>query len=339
IMTYWYMGTKEVLEIARNVYPGSKIIVGGIYPTLCYDHAVLNLKEADLIVRNNEFNILYDFIENSFPIKLSYKYDADDFCWLPYPCFDLYERLYFIPLLTSFGCIYKCAYCATPFMYPRIIKRSPEDVIQEVYFWLDKGITKFVLYDDNFLYMREKYAKPILKTIGNINKRIDIYNPNALNGALIDEETAELLKFAGFKDIRLGLESINPEVQKNTGNKIDRIAFERAVGHLKRAGFSGNSIGAYILAGLPLQNWRDVKDAIDYLSDLGIRPHIAEYTPIPHTQLFDKYNMLARYPIKEDPIFQNNALFPFSWEGFKEEDLMFLKLYLREKQKHIDTSF
>ena len=39
IMTYWYPGTKEVVEIAREVFPKSKIIVGGIYPTLCGDLA------------------------------------------------------------------------------------------------------------------------------------------------------------------------------------------------------------------------------------------------------------------------------------------------------------
>ena len=338
IMTYWYTGTKEVLETVRNLYPGSKIIVGGIYPTLCYDHAVLNLKKADLIVRNNEINLLYNFIENSFPIKLSYKYQVNDLNWPPYPCFDLYDKLHFVPLLTSFGCIYKCAYCATPFMYPQIVKRSPKDVMEEVYYWLERSVSKFVLYDDNFLYMKEKYAKPILKALGNINKKIDIYNPNALNGALIDDEVAELLRFAGFKEVRLGLETTNPIVQKDLGNKIDKKIFERAIDCLKKAGFKGKGIGVYILAGLPFQKWTNVKDAIDYLSDLGVRAHIAEYTPIPHTRLFDEYSSFARYPIKEDPIYQNNALFPFSWEGFCEADLMFLKHYLREKQKNLGFS-
>ncbi|MCX7965239.1 MAG: radical SAM protein, partial [Syntrophorhabdaceae bacterium] len=331
IMTYWYMGTKEVLEVARHVFPKAKIIVGGIYPTLCYEHATFTLKEADLIIKNNEINLFYDFVENTFSIEFSFKYLMHDLNGLLYPCFDLYDKIHFIPLLTSFGCIYKCAYCATPYMYPKILRRNPVDVIEEVFFWLDKGISRFVLYDDNFLYKSNEYAKPILKGLENMNRKIDIYNPNALNGALIDDEVAGLLKSAGFKEVRLGLESIDPVLQRNTGNKIDRKTFEKAVGSLKKAGFDGNSIGVYIMAGLPFQKWTDVKDAIDYLIGLGVRPHIAEYTPIPHTRLFDEYSIYARYPIREDPVFQNNALFPFCWEGFTEENLMFLKHYLREK--------
>ena len=39
IMTYWYHGVIEVLKAAREAFPSSKIVVGGIYPSLCYDHA------------------------------------------------------------------------------------------------------------------------------------------------------------------------------------------------------------------------------------------------------------------------------------------------------------
>jgi hypothetical protein len=46
--------------------------------------------------------------------------------------------------------------------------------------------------------------------------------------------------------------------------------------------------------------------------------------------VFEKFHRFARYPIKEDAIYQNNALFPFAWEGFTEEDLAFLKKYVKE---------
>lgn len=333
IMTYWYMGTKEVLEAVKTVFPMSKIVIGGIYPTLCYEHAVFCMADADLIVRNNEIGRFYDFLEDSLSIKLKYRPHFYGFEGVPYPCFDLYGTPYFVPLLTSYGCIYRCAYCSTPFMYPRIIRRSPVEVIDEVRYWQGSGVNRFVLYDDNFLYDKKNHAVPILKGLVGLTYKPDIYNPNALNAAFIDEEIGELLLNSGFKEIRIGLESIDPDTQKKTGNKIDKKGFERAVLNLIKAGFEASSIVVYILAGLPFQKWTDVKDAIDYLIDLGLRPHIAEYTPIPHTRLFDEYMAYARYPIGEEPIFQNNALFPFSWDGFTENDLISLKQYLREKIK------
>ena len=121
-------------------------------------------------------------------------------------------------------------------------------------------------------------------------------------------------------------------------DRVNRRVFERAIGLLLNAGFTHGSISAYILAGLPLQRWKDVKTAIDYLAGLGVNAHIAEYTPIPHTPLFEEFYPLARYPIADDPIYQNNALFPFAWEGFTEDNMLFLKQYAREKNSLIDKS-
>jgi len=336
IMTYWYMGTKEVLETVRTVFPMSKIVIGGIYPTLCYEHATVHMAGADLIVRNNEIGLFYDFLEHHLSIRLKSRPQLYGFEGVPYPCFDLYGTPYFVPLLTSYGCIYRCAYCSTPFMYPRLIRRKPMEVIDEVIYWQGSGVNRFVLYDDNFLYDKKNHAVPLLKGLSGLTSKPDIYNPNALNAAFIDDEIAELLLYSGFKEIRIGLETIDPKTQRQTGNKVDRDTFERAIKSLVKGGFKTSAIGVYILAGLPFQNWMDVKDAIDYLCDLGVRPHIAEYTPIPHTRLFDEYKALARYPISDEPLFQNNALFPFSWDGFTERDLIFLKHYLREKTSDTD---
>ena len=45
---------KNIIEIAKEAFPQAKIIVGGIYPTLCEDLARETLKKADLIVKSNE---------------------------------------------------------------------------------------------------------------------------------------------------------------------------------------------------------------------------------------------------------------------------------------------
>ena len=331
IMTYWYIGTKEVLELLRKTFPHSKIVVGGIYPTLCYEHASIHMNKADLIVKNNEMGKFYAFIEKNFSAPLPFKPSMYDFKELPYPCFDLYKNIPFIPILTSYGCMYRCTYCATPYMHPNIVRRDPEGVMNEILHWHNRGVDRYALYDDNFLYRKDTYAKPLLRGIAQLPFSVDIYNPNAINAALIDEELANLLLDAGFKEARIGLESIDPSVQRSTGKKVDLKNFEHALRCLSGAGFNMDRIGVYILAGLPFQRWEDVKKTIDYLSGFGVRIHIAEYTPIPHTPMFQGFQAFARYPIADDPIYQNNVLFPFAWDGFTENDLFFLKHYAREK--------
>jgi radical SAM superfamily enzyme YgiQ (UPF0313 family) len=252
---------------------------------------------------------------------------------MPYPAFDLYETRHFVPLITSIGCAYRCTYCATSFLRPRIVRRTGKSVLEEMGHWLGLGISRFALYDDSFLLAAADFAKPLLRAIAALPVRPAIYNPNALNASLIEGEIASLLRGAGFQEIRLGLETIEPALQRQTGGKVDRKTFEKAVKDLLGAGFLPGEIRAYVLAGLPLQRWEEVKEAIDYGVGLGIKVTLAEYTPIPHTEMFERYKGLARYPIAEEPLFQNNALFPFAWEGFGEGDMQRLKAYVREKNR------
>lgn len=329
-MTYWYLGVKEIVEAVREVFPETAIVVGGIYPSLCYDHAVKTMTHADLIVQNNEIDRFNRFLEERFSITLPCALSMDDLDGRPFPCYDLYEDIAFVPLLTSMGCMYKCTYCATPYMHPRIVRRNPQNVIDEVRHWHDRGVERYVVYDDNFLYRSDLYGKPLLRSLRDLPFSIRIYNPNAVNAALVDGETARLLFEAGFKEVRIGLESADPGFQKSTGGKVDRKTFEGAVGALTDGGFTTEAIIPYILAGLPRQRWQDVKTSIDYAASLGLQANIAEYTPIPHTPLFEEFKTLARYPIGEEPMYQNNALLPFAWDGFTENDMLYLKAYAKE---------
>ena len=93
-----------------------------------------------------------------------------------------------------------------------------------------------------------------------------------------------------------------------------------------------------MLAGLPFQRGSDVRKTVDYVAGLGLRVSLADYSPIPHTPLFDAYHASARYPVADEPLFQNNALFPFAWEGFTEAELNELKAYARKRNASLSTS-
>jgi radical SAM superfamily enzyme YgiQ (UPF0313 family) len=336
VMTYWYLGTLEAVLLAREAFPDAKIVVGGLYPSLCHEHAEKHLR-ADLVVRSGAISALYKYIEGALSKPLSFKPDMEDLKILPYPCFDLYEKPWFVPLLTSLGCRYRCTYCATHYLHPHMVRRLPQEVLRELSHWHDHGCTHFALYDDSFLCEKETYAKPLLRAVCRLSAGISFHNPNALNASMIDEEAAMLLKEAGFPEVRIGLETADAKLQKETGGKIDRHGFEKAVAFLKRAGFEGASIGVYILAGLPFQRGSDVRKSIDYVAGLGLRVSLADYSPIPHTPLFEAYHASARYPVAEEPLFQNNALFPFAWEGFTVEELNELKAYVRQRNRLLDT--
>ncbi len=330
IMTYWYLGALETVALAREVFPEAKIVAGGLYPSLCREHAGMKLK-ADLVVGRGAVSDFYAFVEEVLSRPLCFKPDLEDLRLLPYPCFDLYGRPPFVPLLTSLGCAYSCTYCATPYLHPNMVRRGPDETLKEISHWRDHGCARFVLYDDGFLHEKETYAKPLLRRVRKLPSALSFYNPNALNASMIDEETAVLLREAGFQEARIGLETADVKLQKETGGKVDRSAFEKAVGFLKKAGFEGASICVYAMAGLPFQKGSDVRETVDYVADLALRVSLAHYSPIPHTPLFEAFRGAARYPIADEPLFQNNALFPFAWEGFTESELNELKAHVRKR--------
>jgi hypothetical protein len=38
-MTYWYLGVLDTIRTIRKIFPKTLIVLGGIYATLCSDHA------------------------------------------------------------------------------------------------------------------------------------------------------------------------------------------------------------------------------------------------------------------------------------------------------------
>jgi radical SAM superfamily enzyme YgiQ (UPF0313 family) len=92
--------------------------------------------------------------------------------------------------------------------------------------------------------------------------------------------------------------------------KLSEGDFERAVRSLHKAGFSKEQIGAYILAGLPGQSVASVEDTAEFVSKAGAMPYLAEYSPIPHTPLWDKAVACSQHDLVSEPLFHNNTLLP-----------------------------
>jgi hypothetical protein len=58
--SYWYLGVREVIEAIRQNSPRTRIILGGVYATLCAIHAPT--LQADLIIEGADLNPLRRFL-------------------------------------------------------------------------------------------------------------------------------------------------------------------------------------------------------------------------------------------------------------------------------------
>lgn len=324
LMTYWYPGVFETIAYLRERYSQVPILLGGIYARLCTEHARANAI-VDRVVDGNGDDIL-SLVAQYTGFSISARFDLNDLDALPYPAFDLQRKINYIPILTSRGCPFNCAYCASNKLEPFIRRRAPEYVIQEVLHWHDHfGVQDFALYDDAFLIDARHHAHPILQGLIQSKRPLRFHTPNALHIRAIDARTAHLMFQAGFHTVRLGLETVNFEQRCEMDHKVNEAQFLRAVAHLKKAGFSARQIGAYLLIGLPGQKIEAVEHAICVVKKSGITPVLAHYTPIPHTPLWPDAVANSRYDLESDPIFTNNAIFPCQHEDFSWQALSRLK--------------
>lgn len=324
-MTYWYPGVFETIRIIREISPSAPIILGGIYATLCHEHAV-SYSGADEVVsgpgEEQILNIVGAFTGHHIPLHL----DLNDWNALPYPAYDLQEKIPYVPLLTSTGCPFSCAYCASHLLSPKRMLRDPESVVEEINYWQTAfGVNDFVFYDDALLVDAPNHAIPLFEKIMEAGLKVRFHTPNAVHIREIDNTTAGLMVESGFKTLRLGLETGDFDHRKAMDNKVTAAEFKRAVTCLKDAGFRKEQVGAYLLAGLPGHSVASLEASITLVKDTGITPILAYYSPIPQTAMWDDAVASSRYDLEADPIYTNNAIFPCQQDPFSWETLSRLK--------------
>lgn len=328
LMTYWYPGVQETARVVREIFPDIPIVLGGIYASLCRTHAQKHAGVDRVIPGAGEDRILR-LVSQYTAFRAhsrSSAFDPRDPDTYPYPAFDLQHRMTYIPLLTSKGCPFECAYCASHLLNPAKMRRSPASVIEEIYYWnKDYGIIDFAFYDDALLFEAHKHAIPLLEKIIATKLRIRFHTPNALHIRWISPKTARLMFRAGFNTLRLGLESGTFEGRQDLDRKVTQREFQRAVSNLKAAGFQKNQLGAYLLVGLPDQKISSVEASMDMVKESGLTPIPAYYSPIPHTALWKKAVAASRFDIESDPIFTNNAIMPCQKEPFSWQNISNIK--------------
>lgn len=318
LMTYWYPGVAAAIRLAREYFPEAPVLLGGVYATLCPDHA-RRTSGADLVVTGPGETAGLEGLAALLRLTLP-AVDPDDLDALPYPALSLAAHLSFIPLLTSRGCPLACDYCASRLLSPGWQRRRPLAVVEELHYWRRRlGLADVAFYDDALLVEAENHLLVILEELARRGLAFRFHTPNGLHARFITREVARGLKEAHFTTLRLGVETAAPGAGR-LDRKIDEGELEISLAHLREAGFSREHIGVYLMVGLPEQEDAEVAASIRRVRGLGATPVLTLYSPIPGTALWPQARAASRYDLEGDPLYHNNSLFPcwpaFSWERY-----------------------
>ena len=282
-MTYWYPGVKWIIELLREIFPESEIVLGGVYASLCPEHAA-RLGAARVVRGRAE------------PAA-------------PYPAMDLYGAINYGVSMTSFGCPFSCGYCASGILWPRYRRRPLAEALAEIDYQAALGARDVAFYDDALLLGKEEFFYPLCRELtARHGGALRLHTPNGLHVRQIDGRCAQTLAESNFKTIRLSLESIDPKIARESSGKVAREEYAAAVRNLRAAGYAPEDCETYILAGLPGQDIQSVKDTINFVWDNGGVPKLAEFSPIPGTPLFEA--AARKLPaLRTEPLLQNNSVY------------------------------
>jgi len=236
------------------------------------------------------------------------------------------SNLDYICILSSRGCPFRCSYCASFRINPKLEFRNPAKVVKEMTYWnKEKRVKDFVFYDDALLINPKDNFLVMLD--GLIYKKVNaqLHTPNGIHARMINEEIASKMYQAGVETIRLGFETVDSLTQSETGGKITNPEFKKAVDCLLRAGFKTSQIGAYLLIGLPGQDIKQIIDSIRFVIDCGVHPHLAKFSAIPGTKIWDRAKSYFKLEENVDPLFHNDALLPYLSPDITDENYQQIK--------------
>ncbi len=285
---------------------GIPVIMGGPHVSFQTEEA---LGHADFVIRGEGEKALMAFFDawegktdyETVP-NLSFKKNgkivhnplvpnASDLDQLPFP--DLTQLNYnpkrlaghrTIPIQTSRGCPFDCAFCSVTSMFGRQYRfRSTQNIIEELRRYDDKKTIIF-FYDDNFT-ANPKRTKELLHAMIKENFKFK-WTTQVRADVAKDLELVRLMKKAGCHTLYIGFESVNPKSLKEMKKKQTVEEITRAVKVLRRHKIHIHGMFVY---GFDEDDWKTVKKTVRFAKKTKLTSsQFLILTPLPGSEFFNK---------------------------------------------------
>jgi radical SAM superfamily enzyme YgiQ (UPF0313 family) len=163
-------------------------------------------------------------------------------------------------LETARGCRFRCKYCYYPKGHDTQRFLSADQIFANLNHAVERGAAEVVLLDPT-LNQRPDFAD-FLRLLGRGNAGGRLAFSGELRAEGIDRPTARLLREANFREVEIGLQSVEPRAWKLMGRPTDLAAFERGVKALLAEGIK---VQVDLILGLPGDTVDSVRRGIDFL--------------------------------------------------------------------------
>lgn len=305
----------EFVSLYKKKHPGVKIILGGVHAS-SQTEEMMKLCPVDIIVKGEGEETLVDLIlaieqkrDLSEVPGIAFRragtvYHTDErplvknLDDLPIPAYHLLapiehyqplNRSYVFSILASRGCSYRCIFCSANQLWKYQRRRSPENIIEEINFLIDRYDLGFIRFEDDDLTIKREWAMQLFALMKDIPVHFDCLT----RIDKIDSELLQTMSEAGCEVIYHGVESASPRLRQllrkgfpdwMTNEYVkEMIAVEVAFGLTPTVS---------VMIGIPTETEEEVKETFDLMCDLkrlGARTQLWIMTPYPDTDAVALY--------------------------------------------------
>lgn len=301
----------SIAKICKKKFPESKVVFGGIYPTV-RPNEVLQNKYVDFAIRGEAEITFKELTQKSKEeiLGLSYKIDnkivnnqdrppLDYLDSIPDPAYHLlpikkyrssigsYKRTPSISMIISRGCPGQCTFChsGSSNAFGKIVRyRSPQRVINQIMsLQKEYGIKEISFYDDNFT-TSSKFVKEFCSLL--MKNKIDLtWSCFSRVDSIRDINELKTMKKAGCHQISLGIESGDQAILTNIKKHVTLKKCLESIKLIKKAGISTR---CSFMIGNPGETIKTMEKTLNFA--LKLDPDFAVFnitTPYPGTEMYD----------------------------------------------------
>lgn len=327
ILTVTQESAKRVIKIAKEINPSVTIVVGGVHPTIRPEECI---GYADYVIRNEGENVILDIVNGILSKGIIQGTRVRDLDSLPFPAVHaLYNLSNYNPrdlsmVISTRGCPNKCGFCCSSVIWNRMVTRkSVGYFVKEIAMLKNNyGISDFFICDDSFTYDQKWLFEFCVKI-----KLLNITWRCLCRLDMINEQIIALMKDAGCRNIKLGIESgsqrildmVHKNIKVEDVYEIDKILSKSDI-----------DWSAYFIVGFPEETIEDIRKTQRMISNISAKGiTVSVFTPYPETELYEGTYKDSKYFSHHSPY--NNFTRTINNEDFsnlvKETIQMASRLY------------
>jgi len=191
------------------------------------------------------------------------------------------------PVISTRGCPFECAFCASPRLWERTIRfRSPENVVDEIEFLINNYGVREIHFEDDNLTLKRDHIEKICNLLLKRNIKIPWATPNGIRADRLDWELLKLMKQSGCYFLAFGIESANSAILKNVKKNSDPAAVENAVKMAKKLGIITQG---FFIFGLPGETEQTMRESLAFAKRTGLdKAQFLIFDVLPGSELWDK---------------------------------------------------